>query len=48
MGLERETFSLLCPWSNGVALRLTVAEHYLPPGRFINCSDNKNVKKGII
>jgi C-terminal processing protease CtpA/Prc len=34
--------------SNGAVLRLTVAEYYLPSGRLINCSDNKNVKKGII
>jgi C-terminal processing protease CtpA/Prc len=36
------------PLSNGAALRLTVAEYYLPSGRLINYSDNKNVEKGII
>ncbi|GHT58581.1 peptidase S41 [Endomicrobiia bacterium] len=35
------------PLSKGTILKLTIAKYYLPSGRSINCSDNKDSKNGI-
>jgi carboxyl-terminal processing protease len=45
--LEKAAVQTVIPLPDGTALRLTIAKYYLPSGRPINHSNEKNSKNGI-